>query len=103
MMERTTQTKIDMREFIKTVKAGPAGPASLVLISQHSEMLKSIHDCFFFFGWANEFFALALTDVVVLSFLKSALVLDLGNVQIGNFQTVLFQNVCLYLGIGGSG
>ena len=92
-----------MREFIKTVKAGPAGPASLVLISQHSKMSECIHDCLFFFWWANEFFALALTDVVVLSFLKSTFVLNLGNVQIGNFQTVIFQNVCLYLGIGGSG
>ena len=92
-----------MREFIKTVKAGPAGPASLVLISQHSKMSECIHDCFFFFWWANEFFALAFTDVVVFSFLESTLVLDLGNVQTGNFQTVLFQNVCLYLGIGGSG
>ena len=92
-----------MREFIKTVKAGPAGPASLVLISQHSKMSECIHDCLFFFWWANEFFALALTDVVIVSFLKTALVLNLGNVQTGNLQTVFLQDVCLDFGIGGSG
>ena len=33
MTERTTQTKNDMREFIKTMKAGPAGPASCFSLS----------------------------------------------------------------------
>ena len=92
-----------MSEFIKTVKAGPAGPASLVLISQHPKVSECIHDCCLFFWWANEFFALALADVVIVSFLKTALVLNLGNVQRGNLQTVFLQDVCLYLGIGGSG
>lgn len=92
-----------MREFIKTVKAGPADPASLVLISQHSKMSECIHDCLFFFWWANEFFAFFLTNVVIVSFLKTALVLNLGKVQGGDLQTVFLQDVCLYLGIGGSG
>jgi len=92
-----------MREFIKTVKAGPAGPASLVLIANHPKVSECIHDCLFFFWWANEFFALALTNVVIVSFLKTALVLNLGNVQGGDLQTVFLQDVCLYLGIGGSG
>ena len=62
----------------------------LNLVSQHSKVSECIHDCLFFIGWANEFFALALTDVVIVSFLKTALVLYLGNVQRGNLQTVLF-------------
>ena len=52
----------------------------LLLISQHPKMSECIHDCLFFIGWANQLFALALTDVVIVSFFKSALVLDLGNV-----------------------
>ena len=54
----------------------------LLLVFQHSKVSECIHDCLFFVWWANEFFALALTDVVILSFFESALVLNLGNVQI---------------------
>ena len=92
-----------MREFIKTVKAGPAGPASLVLISQHSKMSECIHDCFFFFWCAVWHSVTLFAFVVVFSFLKTTLVLNLTNVQGGYFQTIFLQDVCLYLGIGGSG
>ena len=58
-------------------------------------MLKGIKDCFFFIGWANEVFALARTDVVIESFLKTALLFDLGNIQGGHLQTEFVQNILL--------
>ena len=66
-------------------------------------MLECFKDCFLLVGWANEFLALALTDVVIESFLETALFFDLGNVEGGHLQTKVFQNICLYLGIGGGG
>ena len=66
-------------------------------------MLECFKDCFLFVGRANEFLALALADVVIESFLKTALLFDLGNVEGGHLQTEVFQNICLYLWIGGGG
>lgn len=64
-------------------------------------MLKGIEDCFFFVGWANEFFALALADVVIESFLKTTLLFGLSNIQRGNFQTELVRNILFDFWIGG--
>ena len=66
-------------------------------------MLECFKDCFLLVGWANKFLALALTDVVIESFLETALLFDLGNVEGGHLQTEMFQNICLYLGICGGG
>ena len=64
-------------------------------------MLECFKDRFLLVGWANAFLALALADVVIVSFLKTALLFDLGNVEGGHLQTEVFQNICLYLWIGG--
>lgn len=66
-------------------------------------MLECFKDCFLLVGGANEFLALALADIVIESFLETALLFDLGNIEGGHLQTEVFQNVCLYLGIGGGG
>ena len=66
-------------------------------------MLECFKDCFLLVGWANEFLALALPDVVIESFLKTAFLFDLGNVEGGHIQTEVFQNICLYLWIGSGG
>ena len=47
----------------------------------HIKVFKSIGNCFFFLWWANEFLALALALVIVFSFLDTALVFGLRDVQ----------------------
>ena len=73
----------------------------LLLISQHSEVSECIHDCLFFFWWANEFFALALTDIVIFSFLDTALVFGLCDVQGRDLQTKFLQDICLDVSVCG--
>ena len=73
----------------------------LNLVSQHPKVSECIHDCLFFFWWANEFFALALTDIVIFSFLDTALVFGLSDIQGGNLQTKFLQDICFDVSVCG--
>lgn len=64
-----------------------------ICVLYHSVMPESVHDCPFFFRWANKFSYLAFALVIVFSFLDTALVLYLGNIQSGNIETVFIKDI----------
>lgn len=61
-----------------------------ICVLYHSVMPESVHDCPFFFRWANTVYCFTVALIIILSFLDTALVLYLGNIQSGNLETVFF-------------
>lgn len=63
-----------------------------ICVLYHSVMPESVHDCPFFFRWANTVYCFTVALIIILSFLDTAFVLYLGNIQSGNLETVFLKD-----------
>ncbi len=62
------------------------------LSSDQPEMPEGIHNRLFLLRRTMQYFSLSGSYVVVFSLLNASLILDLGNIETGDIQTVLFLN-----------
>ena len=67
--------------------------------SNQSKLLKCILNRFLFIRRTNRNFAFTVTNIIVPTVLYPNFILNLGNIQTGNFNAKLFLNILFYLGI----
>ena len=60
---------------------------------QHSKVLKSLSDCFFFFLCYMRYFVTFRTLVIIIPFVKSTFILYLSYIKTSNMYPVLLQNI----------
>lgn len=69
--------------------------------SDHGKVFQCIpYSCFFFRWYLGLWSAVWRGKIIVLTNLQAAFSLDLGDIEAGNFQTMVIQNVVLDLRVG---